>query len=109
VSKGARKAGWAVQKISDVAVVFDGPQATLETVEAGPIFLGIGALQDGTVNLGETRHLTAEDSVWSSSRLSVNFQTGDDSPLSPGQPFPWDGRQLPKVRPITVAKPTCRS
>lgn len=47
--------------IGDVAEVFDGPHATPHTVAEGPIFLGIGALQDGRVNLGETRHVTPED------------------------------------------------
>jgi type I restriction enzyme S subunit len=30
-------------------------------VDTGPVFLGISALQDGTINLGETRHVTPED------------------------------------------------
>jgi type I restriction enzyme, S subunit len=47
--------------IASVAEVFDGPHATPKTVEAGPLFLGISALQDGTVNLGETRHVTPDD------------------------------------------------
>jgi restriction endonuclease S subunit len=55
------KAGWKTVKLGDVAAVFDGPHATPKTVEAGPIFLGIGALEDGTINLGETRHVTAHD------------------------------------------------
>ncbi|MGY4318985.1 restriction endonuclease subunit S [Bradyrhizobium sp. JR3.5] len=44
-----------------MADVFDGPHATPKTVEAGPIFLGISALQDGAVNLSETRHVTEDD------------------------------------------------
>ncbi|MET3364245.1 type I restriction enzyme S subunit [Bradyrhizobium japonicum] len=44
-----------------MADVFDGPHATPRTVEAGPIFLGISALQDGAVNLSETRHVTEDD------------------------------------------------
>ena len=47
--------------IGDVGEVFDGPHATPKTVDVGPIFLGISALQDGDVNLGETRHVTLED------------------------------------------------
>lgn len=50
-----------VVSIGDVAEVFDGPHATPKTVDSGPVFLGIGALQDGKVNLGETRHVTPED------------------------------------------------
>ncbi len=56
--KGER---WVDKPIGDISQVFDGPHATPKTVEAGPIFLGISALQDGVVNLNETRHVTAED------------------------------------------------
>jgi type I restriction enzyme S subunit len=47
--------------IGEVAEVFDGPHATPKTVDAGPVFLGISALRDGKINLGETRHVTPED------------------------------------------------
>jgi type I restriction enzyme, S subunit len=47
--------------IGEVATVFDGPHATPRTVESGPIFLGISSLQDGLVNLQETRHVTSDD------------------------------------------------
>jgi type I restriction enzyme S subunit len=50
-----------VVPVGDVAEVFDGPHATPKTVDIGPVFLGIGALQDGKINLGETRHVTPED------------------------------------------------
>jgi type I restriction enzyme S subunit len=56
-----RGPGWVETTIGEVANVFDGPHATPKTVDAGPVFLGISALQDGTINLGETRHVTAED------------------------------------------------
>jgi type I restriction enzyme, S subunit len=52
---------WPQAAIGEVAEVFDGPHATPKTVDAGPIFLGIGALQNGRINLGETRHVTSED------------------------------------------------
>lgn len=55
------KAGWQTKKLSEVSDVFDGPHATPKTVDAGPIFLGIGALQDGVINLSETRHVTDAD------------------------------------------------
>jgi len=47
--------------IGDDADVFDGPHATPKTVESGPVFLGISALHDGVINLGETRHVTPDD------------------------------------------------
>jgi restriction endonuclease S subunit len=52
---------WEIKRLGEVAEVFDGPHATPKTVDSGPIFLGISSLQDGVINLGETRHLTAED------------------------------------------------
>jgi hypothetical protein len=57
----AVKKGWEIKKLSEVSDVFDGPHATPKTVDSGPIFLGIGALQDGVINLGETRHVTEEN------------------------------------------------
>ncbi len=52
---------WQTKRLSEVSDVFDGPHATPKTVDSGPIFLGIGALQDGIINLGETRHVTEDD------------------------------------------------
>jgi type I restriction enzyme, S subunit len=52
---------WPQVSIGEVADIFDGPHATPATVKSGPIFLGIGALQNGRINLGETRHVTPED------------------------------------------------
>jgi type I restriction enzyme, S subunit len=52
---------WRKVAIGDVAQVFDGPHATPKTVSNGPIFLGIGALQNGRLNLTETRHVTPDD------------------------------------------------
>jgi type I restriction enzyme S subunit len=54
---------WPEVKIGDVAAVFDGPHATPVTVDFGPIFLGIGALQNGRINLAETRHVTPSDFI----------------------------------------------
>jgi type I restriction enzyme S subunit len=56
-----QRGGCTSVPIGDIGTVFDGPHATPRTVDAGPIFLGISALQDGDVNLGETRHVTPED------------------------------------------------
>jgi len=55
------KVGWTTKRLHEVAVIFDGPHATPKTVDSGPIFLGISTLQDGVLNLGETRHVTEED------------------------------------------------
>jgi type I restriction enzyme S subunit len=55
------KNGWQVKRLYEVSDIFDGPHATPKTVDSGPIFLGISALQDGVINLGETRHVTKQD------------------------------------------------
>jgi type I restriction enzyme S subunit len=47
--------------IKSFGTIFDGPHATPKTVDSGPIFLGISALKDGRVQLGDTRHVTPED------------------------------------------------
>lgn len=52
---------WETLPIGEVAEVFDGPHATPKTIGSGPVFLGISALQDGKINLGETRHVTPQD------------------------------------------------
>ena len=57
--------GWVETTIGDVAETFDGPHATPKTVSEGPIFLGISSLQDGKINLRETRHVTQQDfKIW---------------------------------------------
>jgi type I restriction enzyme S subunit len=61
--------------IGEVGSVFDGPHATPKTVDEGPIFLSISTLQDGVVNLDETRHVTPEDfAKWT---RRVTPQAGD--------------------------------
>jgi type I restriction enzyme, S subunit len=52
---------WPLVTIGGLGQVFDGPHATPKTVAEGPVFLGISALQNGRINLGETRHVTPED------------------------------------------------
>lgn len=56
-----RGEGWEETEIGKVADIFDGPHATPKTVSEGPIFLGISALKDGKIDLGETRHVTPKD------------------------------------------------
>jgi type I restriction enzyme S subunit len=58
-SENARK--WPRRTIGEIAEVYDGPHATPKTVGEGPIFLGISSLNDGKINLGETRHVTPSD------------------------------------------------
>lgn len=66
---------WNTKGIGEVADIFDGPHATPKTVDTGPIFLGIGALNDGMINLRETRHVTENDfKTWT---RRVRPQAGD--------------------------------
>ena len=52
---------WIEKPICSFAKVFDGPHATPKTVDEGPVFLGISALQDGKIILSQTRHVTLVD------------------------------------------------
>ena len=54
---------WNNTTIGSFSEVYDGPHATPKTVDSGPIFLGISSLQNGSINLAETRHVTDEDFV----------------------------------------------
>jgi type I restriction enzyme S subunit len=54
-------AEWPMVTIGELGQVFDGPHATPKTVEQGSVFLGIDALQNGRIDLGQTRHVTPED------------------------------------------------
>lgn len=54
---------WRTCPISDVGAVFDGPHATPKTVDDGPLFLGISSLLDGRIALEKTRHVTEEDFI----------------------------------------------
>ena len=47
-----------VVKISDVAVVFDGPHATPEKIDDGPYFLSISSLEGGILDLSRSAHLS---------------------------------------------------
>lgn len=50
-------------EIRSIGEVYDGPHATPKTVDSGPIFLGISSLDNGSIDLSETRHVTEEDFV----------------------------------------------
>lgn len=54
---------YPIVSIGEIGEIFDGPHATPKTVDYGPIFLGISSLQDGQINLGETRHVTPDDFI----------------------------------------------
>lgn len=55
--------GWVVHPLGDLCQIFDGPHATPKETQSGPIFLGISSLKNGRLDLTETRHLSEEDFI----------------------------------------------
>lgn len=54
---------WPRVRIGDVAEVFDGPHATPKKISAGPVFLGISSLNRGRLDLSNTEHLSEDEFV----------------------------------------------
>jgi type I restriction enzyme S subunit len=50
-------------RLDDLCEIFDGPHATPKTVPQGPIFLGISNLSNGLLDLSNTRHITEDNFV----------------------------------------------
>ncbi|GHG14140.1 hypothetical protein GCM10018777_29420 [Streptomyces albogriseolus] len=66
---------WAETTIGEVATVFDGPHATPKKTEEGPWFLSISSLDRGRLNLAESAHLSEEDFIKWTRRVTP--QEGD--------------------------------
>ena len=66
---------WPRVRIGDVADVFDGPHATPTKTHDGPIFLGISSLNRGRLDLSNTEHLSEEEFVKWTRRVTP--RTGD--------------------------------
>jgi type I restriction enzyme S subunit len=54
---------WPLRPIRSFATVFDGPHATPQTIDQGPLFLGITSLVNGRLDLSATRHVSEDDFV----------------------------------------------
>lgn len=55
---------WKTVSIGDVCdAIYDGPHATPRKTTDGPIFLGISNLQNGQINLSDAKHLSEEDFI----------------------------------------------
>ncbi|MEZ4416166.1 MAG: restriction endonuclease subunit S [Gemmatimonadota bacterium] len=55
---------WDQVAIREAALgIFDGPHATPKKTTSGPVFLGISSLSDGRLDLGASAHLSEEDFV----------------------------------------------
>ncbi|MCJ8142170.1 restriction endonuclease subunit S [Ancylobacter sp. A5.8] len=66
---------WEIVEFGQVNDIFDGPHATPQFSDEGPIFLGIDALDDGRLDLSQTRHVT--DQVFLDWTRRVVPQSGD--------------------------------
>ncbi len=55
--------GWSLWSLSDLVEIFDGPHATPRKTAEGPIFLGIANLNNGRLDLTDVEHLSEEDFV----------------------------------------------
>lgn len=54
---------WETLRVGDVADVFDGPHATPQKTPEGPWFLSISSLSSGRLNIAESAHLSEDDFV----------------------------------------------
>ncbi len=63
MARFASMANWPRTPIKELGEVFDGPHATPQTVDKGPLFLGISSLDKGRIRLSETRHVTEDDFI----------------------------------------------
>jgi type I restriction enzyme S subunit len=54
---------WRQAQLRDLVEIFDGPHATPKKVSSGPIFLGVSNLSRGRLDLAETEHLSEDDFV----------------------------------------------
>lgn len=61
--------------IGDIAEIFDGPHATPKKIENGPYFLSISSLEDGRLDLSKSAHLSEEQFVKWTKRVTP--QKGD--------------------------------
>lgn len=52
---------WRTVPLGDLADVFDGPHATPQKTDEGPVFLGISNLSHGRVSLSDLEHLSESD------------------------------------------------
>ena len=56
-------AAWTQTTIGELAQIFDGPHATPKKIDAGPLFLSISSLNDGRLDLAKSAHLSEEQFV----------------------------------------------
>ena len=68
VQKGSNQTitgGWHEVALEEIAEIFDGPHATPQKTDSGLVFLGISNLVNGRIDLSTTQHLSEDDYlVW---------------------------------------------
>ena len=60
-AKQAMTGRWREVALGEIAEIFDGPHATPPKTDGGPVFLGISNLVDGRIDLSTTQHLSEDD------------------------------------------------
>lgn len=66
---------WKEVKVGEVCEVFDGPHATPKRTDNGPVFLGISSLNSGRIDLSQSDHVSEEDFVKWTKRVTP--ESGD--------------------------------
>lgn len=66
---------WQTHRLGDLVEIFDGPHATPPKAPGSPVFLGISNLAGGRLDLSNTEHLSEEDFVRWTRRVTP--QPGD--------------------------------
>lgn len=61
---------WRLVRLGDIAEIYDGPHATPRKTDSGPVFLGISSLCRGQIDLSEVEHLSEDDFVTWTRRIT---------------------------------------
>jgi len=95
--------------IGRVAEVYDGPHATPKKIKQGPYFLSISSLENGTLDLSKSVHLSEQDFVKWTKRVTpkegdvlFSYETRlGDAALMPPSVKACLGRRMGLLRPDT--------
>ncbi|WP_166846065.1 restriction endonuclease subunit S [Isoptericola sp. BMS4] len=100
-------AEWRNVALGELGEIFDGPHATPTRRDEGPYFLNISSLQSGHLNLGESDHVSDEDFVRWTRRVTpaegdllFSYETRlGDAALMPAGVDACLGRRMALLRP----------
>ncbi|TWT60805.1 restriction endonuclease subunit S [Rubinisphaera italica] len=72
---GSNTNGWQEGTISDICDdIYDGPHATPQKIDEGPVFLSISSLVNGRIVLSESAHLSEKDFVKWTRRITPQHE-----------------------------------